>query len=689
MISVYFTNREKTILKLLTEYTNEVTLSELESILNVSRRTVYREISNVETTLEQFHLELTKQRGRGFQLVGSSADMNHLKDQLNGRTQLNFDKAERQHALSALLFLGNDMYFPEILADNFEVSLGTIQTDIEQLNRSFSDYDLKIVQDRAKGLVIKGEESVKRQVWTHIFSMNINEYDFFEYLDELKSDQTKEANQYFIQIIDKNALYLANWVMKEVSGTILKNVTDNQIQYLLLNLSISIHRIKQGHMISKSMQAEKVESKFLKLAHKIYQLIEKELGLGINFNEQLYLANQFVGINYKNPKNIFFDTFDVEISYKIREFIRLTSDYTGYEFRNDEILYDDLYAHLSSFLKRPASFVSEDENPLLNNIINEYSTLYNEVVEAFDRVFPDENATKLDIAYIVIHFASSLERSPAVHNISMLVICSSGVGTAKILENRIKKRLPEVKNTEVTKVSQMKAVNFNNFDVILSTIYLPKFDHPYLVVSPLLLDDEIEKVKGFIDKNVYAREVDTEDLKPEVQSISTFDKIYQLTTTAQTLLKNFDVSDVKSEETLEDTLLEILSSLEDQVVSDAGKVAELVVKRYLEAPVGIPDSNIALLHSTNEWVKEPYFAIFDLDQSFSILGMDKRSIELNRILLLLAPEPLTAKNQVLLGRISSSIIDSDLNIGIYSQESKAKIYQLLSQLFVNEIKEVE
>ncbi|MCP6368085.1 hypothetical protein NL479_27530, partial [Klebsiella pneumoniae] len=64
--------------------------------------------------------------------------------------------------------------------------------------------------------------------------------------------------------------------------------------------------------------------------------------------------------------------------------------------------------------------------------------------------------------------------------------------------------------------------------------------------------------------------------------------------------------------------------------------------------------------------------------------MDRTTIKLKRILLLLAPEPLSRENELLLGKISSSIIDNDLNTEIYKSGTKAIVLQLLSALFVEE-----
>lgn len=58
---------------------------------------------------------------------------------------------------------------------------------------------------------------------------------------------------------------------------------------------------------------------------------------------------------------------------------------------------------------------------------------------------------------------------------------------------------------------------------------------------------------------------------------------------------------------------------------------------------------------------------------------------LKRILLMLAPDDLSEEEQSLLGCISSSIIENDLNTEIYQKGQLSDIKQLLSKLFVQQL----
>lgn len=467
------------------------------------------------------------------------------------------------------------------------------------------------------------------------------------------------------------------------------SVTDNQLQQIIIILALSIDRLTKGHVIDTAIVARDILTEIIKLSHQILGFIETTLKCPINMNERHFFALQLEGLNYKAPQNIFIESFNAEISYQIKEFIRITSQETGYDFRKDETLYEDLMAHLKAAIKRPISLVQKIDNPLLQKILDEYSLIYEGVKVARREIFADKKLSQEEMAYIVIHFASSLERHPENRNTTALVLCSSGIGTSKILESRILKYLPEINVVDVSKISQMDNILFEQYDIILSTIFLPGFQHSYRVISPLLLEDEVREIRDYM-KQALLNDLPRKANPVEVlTSTENFEDVYQTMKIANNLLQRFDIKAIKSLETLEDTLYQILRDIEGYIIKDAKEVADQVVQRYLQAPIGIPNSNIALFHSTNRWVSEPYFGIFDLDRTFPIMGMDRHSIDLQRILLMLAPEPLSPTNEMLLGKISSSIIESDLNTEIYKSGSKELIYQLLSSLLVDEIRKID
>lgn len=683
---MYFTDREKIILNLLPTYPKGVTQQDIQDELEISKRTVYREISHIEESLRPFNLRLDKPRNEGYYLIGNDKDKEALRDKLNARPYGELSKAQRQNAIALMILTGQYLGTVEAMANDFSVSVRTLSTDMVSVKSILSEYELQVETSSHASLKVKGEETVIRQLIVNLLDYNIKEVDFFLYFNQMtESGQVPHSEDaFFLQLIPQEIYEIAYKVFKsELIHHKLSNLPDNQLKTIIISFVVNIFRIQQGRSIQSEILAKDQSSHFIRMSHQMYEIIAKEMKLAIDFNERHMFARQLEGMNFNRPQNIFSHNFDTELSYRVAELTRKVSNKTGYDFRQDNRLFEDLLTHLNAALKRLDQAITSDDM-ILDKMIAGYPNLHEAVDLSLKEVFPDVAFTKEETAYIIIHYASSIERQPISRNLKIVILSAGGFGTSKILESRFSNKIPEVKQVDIVKVSQMSKVDYDQYDLILSTSFLAGFNYPYQVISPLLLDDEIMAIRQEIKHLSQAKERTQANQQTNRLANQQFERLYQLVNTANKILEKFDIHQVQAKETIEITLFEIIRDLSKQVVDNPDQVTKRVIDRYLEAPIGIPHSNIALFHSTNPHVKEAFFSIYELDQPFNILGMDRTTIELKRILLLLAPEPLSRENELLLGKISSSIIDNDLNTEIYKSGTKAIVLQLLSALFVEE-----
>uniref|UniRef100_UPI00352A5FD3 BglG family transcription antiterminator n=1 Tax=Aerococcus urinaeequi TaxID=51665 RepID=UPI00352A5FD3 len=616
----------------------------------------------------------------------SDEDKAALRDQLKAHPYGGLSKAQRQNAIALMVLSGQGISTVEAMAYDFSVSVRTLNTDMASVKASLSEYDIQIESSSHANLKVKGEETVIRQLIVNLLDYNIKEIDFFLYFNQMteQGQLPHSEDAFFIQIIPSDIYEIAYQIFKSnLIHQKLSNLPDNQLKTIILSFVVNIFRIQQGHSIHSEILAKDQSSHFIRLSHQMYEIIAKEMKLAIDFNERHMFARQLEGMNFNRPQNIFSNNFDTELSYRVAELTRKISTKTGYDFRQDNRLFEDLLTHLNAALKRLDQAITSDDI-ILDKMIAGYPNLHEAVDLSLKEVFPDITFTKEEMAYIIIHYASSIERQPISRNLKIVILSAGGFGTSKILESRFSNKIPEVKQLDIVKVSQMSKVNYDQYDLILSTSFLAGFNYPYQVISPLLLDDEIMAIRQEIKHLSQSKERTQASQQANGSADMQFERLYQLVNTANKILEKFDIHQIQSKETVEASLLEIIQGLSDQVVEDPDQVTKRVIQRYLEAPIGIPHSNIALFHSTNPQVKEAFFSIYELDRPFEILGMDRTTIKLKRILLLLAPEPLSRENELLLGKISSSIIDNDLNTEIYKSGTKAIVLQLLSALFVEE-----
>lgn len=470
-----------------------------------------------------------------------------------------------------------------------------------------------------------------------------------------------------------------------------EKVTDSQLQQLIILLAISIHRLKLGKEITDIQYSikEKDIHQPIEIASELFADVEKLIEVNVTDHEIYFLALQIRGMNGHIQRDIFLENYDVELSFKIKELIHLVSTRIEWDFSHDTTLFYDLMANLSAALKRSVAPIPQMNNPLLEKIKNKYTELYQILEESLASVFPETVFLLNEVAYIVIHFASTYEKKSKTKKLSVLVICSSGIGTAKILENRLKKNIPEINEVLISRIAQLDSLELGSFDLILSTIFLSGFRAEYKVITPLLLEEEIRDIQLYIKSNFTSTTFLTKDTRQQINTtndqIESFQEVYKGMKVANQILENFDIKAVRYSQTLESTINEICQSLEGLILTDAKVVAAKLMGRLKQAPIGIPETNLALFHCISSEIKFPYFSIYEIKEPLSIIGMDRTSIKMKRILLLLGPEPLSDYDQKVLGEISASIIESNLNMELYNSGARDEIYRLLSKLFLIEL----
>lgn len=680
---MFLTDRERHILSILLDAPSGVKVRELTDLLDVSRRTVYRELSTLEETLAHSNVSIINQRGIGYQLEGEQDNIHSLRLQVEDKHPSEMSIQERQRAVSLRLLLSQELTM-EALADELMVSQSTIQSDLADVEEELERFDVYIDRIKFQGITVLATERKRREIASRLIYGSVEDYDFFKYLNSLKEDRDSKFNDYFLSILSPDSLYYANESINHDSSHQFSKVTDNQLQHVIIMIAMTIDRIQAGHLINEPIPAKAISQEIIYLAHEILGYISSKIALAIDLDERHFIALQLEGLNYKTSQSIFFETFDSQLTYQVKELIRVVTEHTGNDFRYDDSLFYDLVAHIQATLKRPVLLDYKLDTPVLKRINEEYPNLAVALDMAWDEVFDGHMLTNDEKAYIVIHFATSLERHPSIQReVNAIVVSSSGVGTGKILESRLKRYLPEINSVTVIQLSRLQHVDFSNYQLILSTIYLSGMERDYRVISPLLTDKEIEGIRK--DIQAISRQSESKYMQVAVQTDVEFNQLYDYLQDAKLILDQISVLHIESQETVELTLELIINSLDKNIILDANRVCREVNERYLKAPIGIPKSSVALFHSSNQWVKQPYFSIYELDQPFALIGMDGQEIQLKRMLLMIAPEKMSAYQQQLLGLISSSIIESDINTVIYEQGTEEEVYQLISSLFVREV----
>lgn len=674
---------------------NGVTIDYLSEKLDVSTRTVYRELSSLESTLAQYQLKVLRDSD-GYHLKGKQVFIDELREEMQGSAE-ELTTKQRQSLLVIKLLLEEEAVKMEALAYELGVSTSTIQLDLQSIEEMFEDYDIKIIRKKARGIKARSPEPNVRLIISGLIASELNEYNFFRLFDgtfQVDEDRYEKMNNPFLKVIDQRALELAFKIVKQYDRYQFDEVTDTQFQSLVLFLAVSLMRMKRDHLITQEELEQRTKEtsreKSLRLARYLLEKLQREYGISVSSKEEAaFLAVQIEGLNVP-LRNKFSEDYDIQLSYKIRELIRKVSQDTNVDFKIDDTLFKDLLAHLSAAISRNQAPMPEQANPLLDKIYEEFTELSHTVERHLNELFPEISFHSNEVLYVVIHFASAYERNPKSQKLHVLIICSSGMGTAKILESRLRKNIPEITDVDISRISQLYELDYADYDLILSTIFLQGFEEEYKVVTPLLMEDEMKSIKRYVaqilemkmNKRVKREKI---SFQQEADELS-FKEFYAKVADINRILETFDVKSVEASSTLKDTLLSISQSLNSGVIHDPIAVVAKLEKRMQTAPIGLPGTHMALFHCIDEAVKRPYFGIFDLSESFEIENMEKEPMQLKRVLLMMAPEPLDESIQEIMGTISSAIVESTFNLQMFDTSNKELIQHYLSGLFLGKVK---
>nr|WP_255648250.1 PTS sugar transporter subunit IIA [Pseudalkalibacillus hwajinpoensis] len=152
-----------------------------------------------------------------------------------------------------------------------------------------------------------------------------------------------------------------------------------------------------------------------------------------------------------------------------------------------------------------------------------------------------------------------------------------------------------------------------------------------------------------------------------------FRKVELYSKTAASIVELFRVNQTQHKE-VEKLLEEECRRLETvNAINHSSEVKDALLKREAISGVGIPETSLALFHSRTPEVKKPVFTIVRLMEPIQRQAMDGSVIEMDTVLLQLAPEELPMESIEIMSYISSLIIESNESIVLFSESNQESI----------------
>ncbi len=421
--------------------------------------------------------------------------------------------------------------------------------------------------------------------------------------------------------------------------------------------------------------------------------LEKAFGVSIPEAEIGYITIHLRSANRKYKTEFKPEDIEVETALQTKQLIGFISEKIKIDLTENGSLYDGLIAHLEPAINRVKENI-DMYNPMTEQIKRDYFLLYMAVEEGMEKFFPGLLFSDDEIAFIVLHFGSALEIKREEAKIKALIVCSSGIGSSKMLASRLKKELPEIRSFDMSSLIELKNRDTAAYDMIVSTVPIPYENIDYVMVSPLLNEEDADQVKQYIKRKIplildKKRNGKREEKQPETPDmLEAAGRMAHYAAVIQSVLRNFSIKSIDSNTAYELFLNRMFDMLEQEgLVHNAQKTAQRLAERERQGGLGIPGTAMALYHLKNEEIVTPFFKIYDLTAPCSVKGMDGNSLTVDRALVMMAPADMPAEGSEILSAVSSAIIESEDSIKAFQTEDEADLYKRLNKLFYHFIQE--
>ncbi|PAV31127.1 PTS fructose transporter subunit IIA [Virgibacillus profundi] len=493
-------SRMKTILQKLITAESPLTGKYLANINQVTSRTTREDVKSLNELLVENGANVDSVMGKGYQLIIDddlcfrkylqSIFKEEVSDAFLPKTP-----EEREGYLIKRLLLSEGYEKLDDLADEIYVSKSTIQNDLKLVKDRLADYDIQLESRPNYGLKITGSELKRR------FCMS-------EYLFDRNDGSCDCSNESGLTTVAQSDLdKIQTIIMRQIEQHHI-TLSDIAINNLLIHIAIAYKRIKSGYHVSlyQTDMQDILDQKEYLVAEKIVREVEDTFQVKFPQAEIAYIAIHLLGTKMLSQANDSKEVVEQVLEQDIYQLVMNILAKIEAEFNlgitQDEELIIGLGLHLKPSINR-YKYGMNVRNPMLRNIKQNYPLAFEAGILA-GLAIEEHTETKInenEIGYLALHIGAAIERQKIKTGPKRcLIVCASGLGTAKLIYYKLKsqfgREMDVIGTTEYYKLDQY---DLNDIDFIVSSIPISeKLPVPVVEVNAILGDQDLEKIGGFI-----------------------------------------------------------------------------------------------------------------------------------------------------------------------------------------------
>lgn len=476
-------SRQEKLLNLLKKSNKKLSVNEISKTFSISRRTVFNDLNYLDYLLET----------SGYILMRLDDGVILKKDDSNKRQEIDikdFYSSNRRYDLFKKILFENELNLYD-LSEKLFVSESTILNDINYINENYikdlsaslliSNNELYIDSDEQiiQNLYVRFNKLIFKKLRLMLIESKDLYRNYYLFLSDVYGDQlVKKVRSVLYSYLTNNSQVLAEYYF------------DNIINYLIVLVFRKTCLYRANGKVNNNTVIKNQDS------DDILKMVERNFGIIFSESEINYfydiLRSNNIKVKNSYDKNAVEDLVDT--------FLKSSGELLKLDLSKDSIVVEQLNKHFPSMIERAKNNIKID-NPFIDEIKNEYTTLFNTIwmIVIMNRGVFDFDLNDDEIGLLTIYLQSSLDRNKIIQKV-ILHIESRYYDTGFII-NRIKKVLPTVDIEVLEGDADLSKVKC---DMIITTSDNITFGNiPFIKITPIVTERDLKNISSKYNSTIF------------------------------------------------------------------------------------------------------------------------------------------------------------------------------------------
>lgn len=537
--------RAKHLLLALLHEDGPVVIANLAKQFGVSPRSIRYDLDEIEAWLEPTPVKLCRRPRVGIWIEGAEEGLALAREQLGLIEEYRpvLSPEQRRNIIVARLLQRDEPVTSHALADELHVSRTTVFADLDNVQSWLGQRGLSLVRRSNYGLRIIGEESAWRQAVSDLLNEFAESGELGRLLMQVGRDAPPGGGAlvtgfagapHLLSLLGGLDLGKVEEIVRVAEEAAGVEFTTGSYSALVFDLAVAIQRLGQEKRVElprDRMAALRSYAEYA-LANLVAARVTETFGVVMPVAEIGNLTLHLIGAKVRGPARrraganavgaselrdgtggaagAAIPALDIEASALSRVLIEEAERDLDVPLSDAPGLLGGLALHL-----RPALGRLRFNLPVTNPLLIEFQALYPRIYSAAEkacqaialiaglRVPPEE------IGYVAMHLGAAIIRrhkeSGGKHRV--VVATTGGVGVNEMLAARLGSEFLEIEVAATSSVHGLAAaIDAIRPDFVISTSSVPSLGVDVVVVDPLLTEEDVARVREFLDRNYRASE---------------------------------------------------------------------------------------------------------------------------------------------------------------------------------------